>query len=182
MAGSEAGGFGSEVSDMEDDGEPGFDPSQIDKMSEKEKKKWEKNLHSWRLFMDFLVRHIAITTFKYNCFELDDLPQFMIAMEKADGARSNAKLKKGEEKHITSFKAMKETSEILVQHQYLVEANRIKKFLDIAGRMRGLTMIAGGFYKALKKGKVKGLDKIKYYLEYWKGFTVRTFNYSELTF
>ena len=110
--------------------------------------------------MDFLVRHIAITTFKYNCFELDDLPQFMIAMEKADGIRATTKLKKGEEKHITSFKTMKEASELLVQHQYLVEANRIRKFLDIAGRMRGLTMIAGGFYKALKKGKVKGLDKI----------------------
>ena len=130
----------------------------------------------------FWSSHIAITTFKYNCFELDDLPQFMIAMEKADGIRATTKLKKGEEKHITSFKTMKEASELLVQHQYLVEANRIKNFLDIAGRMRGLTMIAGGFYKALKKGKVKGLDKIKYYLEYWKGFTVRTFNYSELTF
>ena len=179
---SEAGGYGSGVSDFEDDGEPGFDPSQIENMSEKEKKKWEKNLQSWRIFMDFLVRHIAIATFKYNCFELDDLPQFMIAMEKADAIRATTKLKKGEEKHITSFKTMKESSELLVQHQYILESNRIKKFLDIAGRMRGLTMIAGGFYKALKKGKVKGLDKIKYYLDYWKGFTVRTYNYSELNF
>ena len=179
---SEAGGYGSGVSDFEDDGEPGFDPSEIENMNEREKKKWEKNLQSWRMFMDFLVRHVAITTFKYNCFELDDLPQFMIAMEKADAIRATSKLKKGEDNHITSFKIMKDTSELLIQHQYIVEANRIKKFLDIAGRMRGLTMIAGGFYKALKKGKVKGLDKIKYYMDYWKGFTVRTFNYSELNF
>ena len=62
------------------------------------------------------------------------------------------------------------------------EANRIKRFLDIAGRMRGLGTIAGGFYKALKKGKVRGIDKIKYYLDYWKGFSVRSFDYGELTF
>lgn len=182
MSDSEPGGFGSDDGSDVDDGEPGFDPTQLDQMTEKERKKWEKNLRSWRMFMDFLVRHVAIATFRYNCFEQDDLPQFMIAMEKADGVRATAKLKKGEEKRITCFKNMKDTTEMMLQRQYIVEANRIKKFLDIAGRMRGIGTIAGGFYKSLKKGKVKGIDRIKYYLDYWKGFTVRSFDYSVLEF
>ena len=77
---------------------------------------------------------------------------------------------------------MREATELLKQHNFINEANRIRRFLDICGRMKGISMIAGGFFKALKKGKVKGLDKIKYYLDYWKGFSVRAFDYAELQF
>jgi hypothetical protein len=48
--------------------------------------------------------------------------------------------------------------------------------------LRGIGTIASGFYKAMKKGKLRGIDKIKYYMEYWKGFTVRSFDYGELSF
>ncbi len=182
MADSDSGADIAGESDFEDDGGPGFDPSQLTKLTDKQRKKWDKNVRVWRAFMDFLVRHVAIATYKYNCFEAEDLAQFVIAMEKGEAIRSKTKLKKGEEKRVTSFKSMKETSELLAQHQCLVEARRIGNFVDIAGRMRGLGTIAGGFYKSLKKGKVNKLDKIKHYLDYWKGFTVRTFDFSQLAF
>lgn len=171
-------------SDVEgDDDEPGFDPAKdLENMTEKQRKKWEKSIKTWRLFMDFLFRHTAIVTFRYNCFENEDLTQFMIAMERAESLRAQSKLKKGEEPRIDSFKVMKEACDLLVKQKYLMEANRIKRFMDIAGRMRGLGTIAGGFYKALKKGKVRGIDKIKYYLDYWKGFCVRSYDYSQLSF
>ena len=174
-------GAGSDVED--DDGEPAFDPTaDLAKMSDKERKKWEKNLQKWRIFLDFLFRHVAIANFKYNCFEREDLPQFMIALERAEALRGQSKLKKGEVARISCIKVMRESTELLKQHKFINESNRIKRFLDICGRMKGISLIAGGFYKALKKGKVKGLDKIKYYLDYWKGFCVRSFDYGELQF
>ena len=164
------------------DGGEAFDPSKLESMSEKDQKKWAKNLEKWRIFMDFLVRHIAITTFRYNCFENEDLDQLLSALEKGEVVRSNSKLKKGEDPRISTFKIMRDTTDIMVKEKYVNEANHIRKFLDIAGRMRGISTIAGGFFKALKKGNVSGLEKIKYYLDYWKGFTVRTYDYSELQY
>ena len=159
-----------------------FDPTNLDGMSEKERKKMEKDLDKWRIFMDFLVRHIAITTFRYNCFEHEDLQQFMLALERGENVRSKVKLKKGEDVRISTFKVMRDTTDMMVQERYVNEANQIRKFLDIAGRLRGICAISSGFYTALKKSKVSGLDKIKYYLDYWKGFTVRTYDYRELRF
>ena len=167
----------------EEDNEPGFDPAaDVANMTDKQRKKWDKNLQKWRIFLDFVFRHLAIATFRYNCFEHEDLTPFMIAVEKAETMRSQMKLKKGETAKITSFKVMKESADLLTLHKHLNEAARLRRYLDIAGRMRGISMIAGGFYKALKKGKVKGLDKIKYYLDFWKGFCVRSFDYTELQF
>ena len=166
-----------------DDGEPGFDPaSDLANMTEKQRKKWEKNIQKWKIFIDFLVRHVAIVTFRFNCFEREELTQFMISLEKAEHLRSQTKLKKSEDPKITNYKTMKEASELLKQQNYLAEYNRIRKFLDICGRMRGIATIAGGLYKALKKGKVKGLDRIKFLSDFWKGFCVRSYNYGELQF
>ena len=165
------------------DEDPSFDPVQnLDKMSDKERKKWEKNLQKWRIFMDFLFRHISIVTFKYNCFEREELTQLMISLEKGEGLRMKTKLKKGEKPEIHSFRSMRECADLLLQHKYINDSNRIRRFLDIMGRMKGISMIAGGFYKALKKGKVKGLDKLSHNLDFWKGFCVRSYDYSELQF
>lgn len=163
-------------------GEPVFDPSSLNNLSEKDRKKWEQNLSKWRVFLDFLVRHVAIATFKYNCFEKDDLQAFMQALERAEYIRKQTKLKKGEVARITNFKSMKDVADLLTKQQYLNEAHHIRTFLDLAGRMRGISMIAGGFFKALKKGNVVGLEKLKHYLDFWKGFCVRSYDYSELTF
>ena len=180
---SDAGGsLSSDSSDFEDDGQPGFDPLMISKMPDRERKKWEQTLKGWRSYMDFLVRHVAICTFKYNCFELKDSNHFMTALKKADTIKRKAKRKKGGVKPVSSFKAMKDASELLMDRQEFAAAKRVKKFLDIAARMRGLVMIASGFYKALKRENVKNTDRIKHYLDYWKGFTLRTFDYTELTF
>jgi len=56
---------------------------------------------------------------------------------------------------------MKESAELLVKNNFLMEANQIRKYIDLIGRMRGLSTIAGGLYRAVKKSKVKGLDHIK---------------------
>jgi hypothetical protein len=169
--------------DMEGGDEVGFDPSKdLSELPEKERKKILKELQKWRIFADFLFRHIAIVTFRYNCFEHEELTPFMLALERAETLREGKKLKKGEEAKITNFKVMKDASDLLVQERYLQEAARVKKFLDLAGRLRGISMIAGSYYKALKKGKVRGLDKIKHYMDYWKGFTSRGYDYTELPF
>ena len=165
------------------DGSGGFDPNQdLSKLTDKERRKIEKNLEKWRVFMDFLFRHIAVATFKYNTFENEELTPFMIALEKAEGIRETMKLKKTEEPRISTIKMMKDCTQLLDQHKYSKEAARIRRFLDITGRMRGLGMIATSYYKALKKGKIRGVDKLKYYLDYWKGFCARNYDYSQLQF
>lgn len=178
MADSDGSDAGSEYGDEGG----GFDPTDLEGMSDKDRKKWEKNLQKWRLFIDFLFRHIAVVTFKYNCFEKQELPQLLVALEEAEYIRSRAKLKKGEEPRVHSYKSMKETVELLEKQKFLHEANCVKRFLDLTGRMKGISMIAGGFYKALKKGKVKGVDKIKHYLDYWKGFTSRSYDFAQLQY
>lgn len=173
---------GSDGSDNEDDS-AGFDPAKdMEKLSDKDKKKWEKRLQQWRIFMDFIFRHVTIVTYKFNKFEKEKLTQFMLALEKAESLREKQKMKKGETPQITSYKTMKEGADLLTAQKFMTEANRIRDFLNIAGRMRGIGTIASGFYKAMKKGKLKGTEKIKYYADFWKGFTVRSFNYSELQF
>ena len=176
-ADSDAGG-----SDGSDEGQAGVDPTDLANMTDKQRKKWEKNIEKWKIFIDFLVRHTAVVTFRYNCFEREELTQFMISLEKAEHLRSQIKLKKSEDPKITNYKTMKEASELLKQQNHFVEYNRIRKFLDIAGRMRGIATIAGGLYKALKKGKVKGVDRLKDLSEHWKGFCTRSYNYGELEF
>lgn len=161
----------------------GNDPANnLDKMTDKERKKWDKNLEKWRVFIDFLFRHISIVTYKYNCFEREELTQFLIALEKGESLREQTKLKKTESLEIDSFKVMRECADLLYQHRHVPEANRIKRFLDIMARMKGLSMIATGFYKLLKKGKVKGVDELKHFSEYWKGFGSRTFDFRALEF
>ena len=168
---------GSDVSDYEDNVDVTVD---LSKMTEKQRIKWEKSIKKWRLFVDFLFRHIAIVTFKCNCFEHEELTAFLIALEKAESLRGQMKLKKGEKVRIDSIRVMKESADLLMKENYFTEANRIRTFIDLVGRMRGLSTIAGGFYKALKKGKVSGLDKIKHYIDYWKGFCIRSFDYTQL--
>lgn len=173
---------GSDAGDSEDGG-AGFDPvTDMDKLSDKDRRKWEKRLKQWRIFLDFVFRHVCICTYKINAFEKEDLLKFMLAMEKAEMLRGQKKLKKSESPNITCYKVMKECTDMLIQQKYVAEANAIKEFLNITGRMRGMATIAGGFFKALKKGKIKGIDKIKYYVDFWKGFTIRSYDYSQLSF
>ena len=175
-------GASSDGSDLDDD-PTGFDPvTDMVKLSEKERKKWDKRLKQWRIFIDFIFRHVSIATYKFNKFEKEDMVPFMMALEKAEAIRQKMKLKKTEQARISSYKLMKEASELLRQHKFISESNRIREFLNIAGRLRGIGTIAGGFFKAMKKSKLKGIDKMKYYIDYWKGFTVRSFDYGELSF
>jgi len=153
-----------------------------DGMSEKQQRVWNKNLAKWRTFIDFLFRHVAVVTFKYNCFEKDELLAFMIALDRAEAIRAQTKLKKKEEPKITCLRVMGECTDILVKHDHVIEANVIKKFLDIVARMRGLATVAFGFYKLMKKGHVQDSDteRLKDFVDNWRGMCVRTFDYSTL--
>lgn len=175
---------GSDASDDDDDDNAGggFDlVTTLANMSDAERKKWDKGSKTWRTFLDFLFRHVSIVTFKYNCFEREDLLPFMMALERAEDLRlKTTKLKKGETPRVASIREMKGAAELLTKSKYPAEATRIRRYLDLIGRMRGLASIASGLYKALRKGKVSGLDRIKRYVDYWKGFCVRSFDFVQL--
>lgn len=177
----------SDVSGDDDDvitGESGFDLNAVlENMTEAERKTWDKNARSWRVYLDFLFRHVAIVTFKYNCFEREDLLGFQMALEKAEDLRgkTTAKTKKGETTaRIVCLRDMKSAADLLAQSRCPAEAARLRRYLDLVGRMRGLATIAGGFYEALKKGRVTHVDRIKRCVDFWKGFCVRSFDFTQL--
>lgn len=57
-------------SDDEEQKPAGFDPKlEVENMSEKERKAWNKNLAKYRMFINFLFRHVTIVNYRFNCFE-----------------------------------------------------------------------------------------------------------------
>ena len=55
--------------DDEDQKPADFDPKRdVEKMSEKERKAWNKNLAKYRMFINFLLRHVTIANYRFNCF------------------------------------------------------------------------------------------------------------------
>ena len=163
-------------------GSGGGSAPNLDGMNDKERKKWEKNLASWRTFMDFILRHVSIVTFKYNCFEQDELMDFFEACDRGETLRKSTKLKKSESPEINSFKVMRECADLLASQHYLEEANIIRRFLDLMARVKCISAIGTGFYKALKKGQVNGIEKLQFYVDYWKGFCSRNYDFRELQF
>ena len=79
-----------------------------------------------------------------------------------------------------TYKKLKQRAEILSSRRYYGECNKIKKYIDLVARMRGLSLIARDFYKSLKKGKVEPLEQVVDHLAYWKGFVATSFNLAEL--
>ena len=69
---------------------------------------------------------------------------------------AGAEAEKGAETRISSLREMSDSCELLVRGDLIMEANRIRKFLDLVARMRGLGGVAFGFYRALKKSDVQG--------------------------
>ena len=79
-----------------------------------------------------------------------------------------------------TYKKLKERAEILETRRYFGECNKIKKYIDLIARLRGLSLIARDFYKSIKKGKLEPLEPIFDHLAYWKGFVGKTFDIGEL--
>lgn len=79
-----------------------------------------------------------------------------------------------------TYKKLKERAEILATRRYYGECNKIKKYIDLVARLRGLSLIARDFYKSIKKGKLEPLELILDHLSYWKGFVGKTFDIGEL--
>ena len=79
-----------------------------------------------------------------------------------------------------TYKKLKERADILASRRYFGECNKIKKYIDLIARLRGLSLIAKDFYKSIKKGKVENLELINDHLAYWKGFVGKTFDIAEL--
>lgn len=145
------------------------------KKIEKAEKALKKKRDKWKVFVDFLLRHISIVTTKYVAWEKNDFELFKEALEKAqrlDDKESNLAA--------NTYKKLKERSEILATKRYFGECNRIRKFIDLVARLRGLNLIAKDFYKSIKKGKVEPLENISNHLLYWKGFVGKTFDIGTL--
>ena len=185
-------------SDKSDDEPFGSDDDDVtspdgQQLSEKDQKKRDKLALKWRVFLDFLLRQVAVVTFKYNAFEHDDTMGFMLALEKAETfarlkvekmkkSKDRTKYVDDETRKIACFKQMKACVELLEENRFFTEANRVKTYMDFVGRMKGLSMIAGGYFKWLKKDKkLQGLDQAKHYVDYWKGFCVRGYDYTQLS-
>ena len=182
MADSDGGGESDGAASSQGSVGGGVDPTAVDKLSDKDKKKWNKNLTAWRMFIDFIFRHVAIVTFKYNNYERSNMTAFLAAVEKTEAVRATLKLKKGETPAITSFRTLRDGTVALQDRHLYQEADLILQLVDLCGRMRCLTMIGGGFFKSLKKGNVRGVDAIKQSLDFWKGFCLRSYDYGELEF
>jgi len=145
------------------------------KKLEKAEKALKKKRDKWKVFVDFLLRHISIVTTKYVAWEKNDFELFKEALEKAqrlDEKESNISA--------NTYKKLKERSEILATKRYFGESNKIRKFIDLVARLRGLSVIANDFFKSIKKGKVEPLENILNHLQYWKGFVGKTFDIGTL--
>lgn len=180
---------------------------------EKVERSHQKKKEKWKVFVDFLLRHMSIVTTKYVAWEKEEFEQFKVnviilyacfaqfilakvnilirfwlnlmnhtfflyfedALEKAqrlDQKESNVAAK--------TYKKLKERSDLLATRRFYGESNKIKKYIDLIARLRGLNLIARDFYKSIKKGKVEPLENILNHLQYWKGFTGKTFDIGEL--
>ncbi|CAK8690693.1 unnamed protein product [Clavelina lepadiformis] len=142
---------------------------------EKVERSHQKKKEKWKVFVDFLLRHMSIVTTKYVAWEKEEFEQFKDALEKAqrlDQKESNVAAK--------TYKKLKERSDLLATRRFYGESNKIKKYIDLIARLRGLNLIARDFYKSIKKGKVEPLENILNHLQYWKGFTGKTFDIGEL--
>lgn len=159
-----------------------IDTSPSSNLSPKERKKLEKaerllqkNRDKWKIFVDFLLRHISIVTTKYTAWEADEYESFKAALDKAqrlDVKEATATA--------STYKKLKERAELLRIKRYIGESNRILKYIDLVARMRCLNLIARDFYKSIKKGKLEPLENVLIHLQYWKGFTATSFDLKEL--
>lgn len=149
-------------------------PKELRKL-EKEEKAMLKKKRTWKVFVDFLLRHVTIVTSKFAAWERDEFEAFKAALDKAQKLDL-----KDSESAAESYKKLKERAEILQTKRYFGECNRIRKYIDMVARMRGLSLIARDFYKSIKKGKLEPLENIYSHFLYWKGFTASSFDLREV--
>jgi len=140
---------------------------------QKEERILQKKKDKWKIYLDFLLRHITIVTSKYikkkNEFEL-----FKEAIEKAQ------RLDEKDQKVAATFKKLRLRSEILETKKYFSECNMIRKFLDFIARMKGLNLVSINFYKDIKKAKLEPLTELNNHMLYWKGFLAPNYDMTVL--
>jgi len=153
----------------------------LSKVSPAEKKKrakaerlLQKNKDAWKMYLDFLLRHIGVITTKYVSWERNEFEMFKEAIEKAQ------RLDEKDNESACTLKKLKLRAGILEIKQYPSEYNMILKFLDFISRMRTLCLISKDFMKAMKKGKLEPLDECNNLLAYWKGFVSLNFDLTSL--
>lgn len=141
------------------------------KLSPKEQKKLDKLLakqqkerDNWQLFLDFLFRHITITTSKYIEWEKKGYEGFKGALEKAQ------RLDPKNQSDAPSLKKLSLRYEILEEKGYIAECRELDKYFDLIERMRGLHLVAKDFVKVAQKSKLKPMKKLEESFEHWKNF------------
>lgn len=150
-------------------------PKELKKL-EKAERALQKKKNTWKVFVDFLLRHMSIVTTKFAAWEKDEFAMFKAALDKAQRLDD-----KDSETTARTYKKLKERAEILSTKRYFGECNRIRKYIDMVARMRCLNLIARDFYKSIKKGKLEPLENVLNHLQYWKGFTVASFDLGEVS-
>lgn len=151
--------------------EPEVQPPQEQTLSLKERKKLEKaekklkkEKAKWKMYIDFLLRHIAITTSKYVHWEKNEFETFKGALEKAQ------RLDDKDQTDAKNLKKLKARCDILEKKKYFNESDMLKKYLDMVARMRGLNLVGKSFIKVAKKSKLEPRDPLERQSAVWKCF------------
>jgi len=144
------------------------------KKLEKAEKAMAKNKQKFKLYVDYLLRHLTITTSKYIAWEKNEFELFKEAIEKAQ------RLDEKDANAAPNLKKLKLRCEILEAKKYFSECNMVNKYLDFIARMRGLNLIAKDLAKLIKKAKLEPLEELESQFTYWKDFVSPAFNVAGL--
>lgn len=135
-----------------------------EKAAAKAAKQLAKDKEKWKLYIDYLHRHITIVTSKYIIWEKNDFESFKEAVEKAQ------RLDEKDQSIAGTLAKLKLRSNILEEKKYFSESNQIKKYFDFITRMRQLNLITKDFIKVCKKAKLeqKTIESLDKFSNIWK--------------
>lgn len=173
------------------EGEKKKEPRETDpeKMTPKERQRMAKITRQWRVAMDFLFRHLAVITFRFNVFFVRQLTDFANAMDAGDEFRAQMKRKKSDKPRITSIKTMLETAEALDAAGQKDEAARLQQLVDLSGRIRTWGLMANDYHKLImgvfeveSQEDEDVMDSMTSHLNGIQSYTNRGYDFSQAKF
>ncbi|OAF71252.1 hypothetical protein A3Q56_00957 [Intoshia linei] len=172
--------------------------------SKKEILKNEKNLVLWKEYIQFLFRHTAICTLKYNNIENYEICNILKCLEKLtdllilNKPKKKKKKKSGKKKgktssnssrsasakkiYLNSMKKIYDSLHLFIQCHNIAEFQILKNFVDVASRIRSLILISRPFIKSLCRNSVQDQNIILKVLDYAKGFSLRNYDYTNILY
>lgn len=160
-----------------------------EKMTPKERQRMAKTVRQWRVAVDFLFRHLAVITFRFNVFFVRQLTDFAKAMDAGDELRAQQKRKKSDKPRITSIKTMVETAEDLDAAGKTDEAARLQQLADLSGRIRTWGLMANDYHKLITgfidvetEEDEENMDRLTSFLNGIQSYTNRNYDFSQSKF